>query len=72
MSLELSLWVEDVELLNDIMTRLQNADNAKSIRTLIGQVRKLILEKNDVFDPQNIVLWPTDDEVDKIFGTTPE
>ncbi|MDP3402884.1 MAG: hypothetical protein Q8S35_02935, partial [bacterium] len=56
MSLELALWIEDVQLLNDVMTRLQNADNAKSIYALMGEVRKLILEKEDDFDPINIVL----------------
>jgi len=68
MSLELSLWIEDVELLNDVMTRLQNADNSKSIYEIIGKVRKLILENEDDFDPCNIVLWPTQDEIDLIYG----
>jgi len=68
MSLELSLWIEDVQLLNDVMTRLQNADNAKSIYDLMGEVRKLILEKEDKFDPLNIVLWPVPDEIENVFG----
>lgn len=68
MSLELSLWVEDVKLLNDVMSRLQNRDNAKSIYEIMGEVRALILEKSDDFNPKNITLWPVDDEIEKIFG----
>lgn len=68
MSLELSLWVEDVQLLNDVMTRFQNAENAKSIRSLMGEVRKLILEKDDTFNSENIVLWPPDNDVEGLFG----
>ena len=68
MSLELSLWIEDVQLLNDIMNRLQNVENAKTIRDLMGEVRKLILEKKDDFDSKNIVLWPPDSDAENLFG----
>ena len=59
MSFELSLWIQDEELLTDIMLRLQNDSAAKDVRTLVGETRKLILEKpNDKFDHQQITLWP--------------
>ncbi len=59
MSLELALWVPDSKLLNDIMLRLQNNPDAKGIRQIVGDVRKLILENSqDDFDNQQITLWP--------------
>lgn len=70
-SLEISLWIKDEELLLDIMTRLQNKESAKDIRTIIGQIRKLILEtKESKFDPQEITLWPTDEQFSKLFTPT--
>lgn len=59
MSLELTLWIKDEQLLNNIMLRLQNHESAKDIRNIVGDVRKMILEnKNDKFDIQQITLWP--------------
>lgn len=59
MSLELTLWIKDDQLLNDIMLRLQNHESAKDIRNIVGDVRKMILEnKKDKFDSQQITLWP--------------
>jgi len=70
MSLELSLWIPDKEILDDIMARLRLAESAKDVRTLMGQIRKLILDdKRDAFDPQNIVLWPNEKMKDKIFDS---
>ncbi len=61
MSLELSLWIPDEKILNDIMARLfqgSEPGNAKTIRTLVGQIRKMILNnKNDSFDSEKIILW---------------
>lgn len=68
MSLEVSLWMDDVEILNDVMRRLCNAADAKTVRGIVGDVRKLILEKKDSFDPETIVLWPLDTEIDRIYG----
>lgn len=68
MSLELALWIDDVEVLNDVMKRLTNRDNPKSIYEIIGQVRHLIQEGEDDFDPHNIVLWPVDEDVDNLYG----
>ena len=59
MSIEISFWIKDKKLLTDIMLRLQNDPNAKNIRQIIGEVRRLILENSkDAFDPQKITLWP--------------
>lgn len=68
MSLELSLWIPDVALLDDIMGRFVGQENAKDIRNLIGQIRKLILNNtNDSFNSQNIALWPSQAMGDRIF-----
>lgn len=59
MSIEISFWIKDQKLLTDIMLRLQNDPDAKNIRQIIGEVRRLILENSkDAFDPQKITLWP--------------
>lgn len=69
MSLELSLWVPDKEVLSEIMARLQNKENSKDISSLIVQIRKIILDnKNDAFDHRGIVLWPKQETRAKIFG----
>jgi len=69
MSLELSLWMPDKEILDDVMARLQNKEKSKDICSLIGQIRKLILDnKNDSFDPLNIILWPKPEKRAGIFG----
>lgn len=61
MSFEISFWITDHKLLTDIMLRLQNASDAKDIRAIIGDIRKLILENpKDKFDAQQITLWPKD------------
>ena len=61
MSLELSLWIPDEEILNNIMARLSQGSSpgdAKDIRTLTGQIRKMILgNKDDGFDSSKITLW---------------
>ncbi|MFA5054426.1 MAG: hypothetical protein WC565_10225 [Parcubacteria group bacterium] len=68
MSLEISIWIEDVELLRDVMARLQLKDGAKNVRDLAGQIRKLILKNpEDQFDPQDIVLWPNSETASKLF-----
>lgn len=70
MSFELAMWVKDGNLLNDIMARLQNKEGAKDPRVLVGEIRKLILENNakDIFDCQQITLWPTDEVMLKLFN----
>jgi hypothetical protein len=68
MSFELSLWVEDEQLLNDIMSCFKLEKNSKDIRSLAGKVRKLILKKPaDTFDSQNIVLWPNQEISERLF-----
>lgn len=58
MSFEISLWIKDVNTINAIMHRLQNKTDAKNIRDVVGEVRKLILGKTDNFNAQEITLWP--------------
>lgn len=59
MTFELSLWISDEKLLTDIMLRLQNHQEAKDVRSLIGDIRKLILDKPfDKFNVQEITVWP--------------
>ncbi|MFZ2500525.1 MAG: hypothetical protein WAW90_00885 [Minisyncoccia bacterium] len=68
-SLEFSLWMEDIGILNDVMARLQNKKEARTVYDVMGDVRKLLLENpNDQFNPNNIVLWPTGDKIDEIYG----
>lgn len=62
MSIEIALWIKDETLLSDLMARLQNKQDAKSIHDLVGDVRKLILsDTGDSFNSDEIVIWPTDD-----------
>ena len=70
MSLEMSLCVKDERTLNDIMARLQLKSDSKDIRTLTGQIRKLILNTNDDFDPIEIVLWPNSEIEKDLFTKT--
>lgn len=59
MSIEISLWIKDEVLLTDIMGRLQNKPDAKTVHELVGEVRKLILnDKEDSFDSMEVVVWP--------------
>lgn len=61
MSLELSIWLPDTNILNDIMKILEtgnNLDKARTVREVVGEIRKIILDnKRDEFDPKNIILW---------------
>lgn len=67
MSLEISLWIDE-KILIDIMACLEQKDGAKDIRTLAGQVRKLILNNDkDGFDALKIVLWPNLEMKKKLF-----
>jgi len=60
MSFEISLWISDDKILKEVMKLFQNDPEAKNVRQLIGEFRKLILNiKNDNFDVQEITLWPT-------------
>lgn len=69
MSLELSIWLKDEELLSKIMGRLKRDENSPNIRQLTGRVRKLVQEnKKDGFDPEEIILWPNDETSKKIFS----
>lgn len=67
MSFEISLWIKDKELLGDIMECLQLKSGSKDIRTLVGRIRKVILDNNEVFDEQKITLWPNSEIEKKLF-----
>jgi len=70
MSIELALWLPDIDILNNIMDRLEMKSNAKSVHGLIGDVRKLILNKKDEFDSNKVILWPaTNEEIDKLMDS---
>lgn len=67
MSIEVALWIDDNNLLSDIMARLENQPDAKSIHNLIGEVRKLILgNKEDSFDSNRVVIWPRQELLDEL------
>ena len=68
MSLELSLWIPDENILNDIMDCLMRDEKAKDIRTLIVEIRKLMLNnRKDSFNPQKLVLW--DNQVSELLNS---
>jgi len=68
MSLELSLWIKDEKLLDEIMSRTQNKEGTANVRAIIGKIRKLILGiGNDKFNSQNITLWPKPEDAKKLF-----
>lgn len=71
MSLEISLWIKDPKILKDIMAKLQLKGDSKDIRALTGEIRKLILNIDDGFDPQEIVLWPNKEIGEKLFKDIP-
>lgn len=68
MSLEMCLWINDEKILVDIMSRLQNKVDAKDIRTLIGQIRKIVFDTNDNFDINEIVIWPPEEVAKNLFS----
>ena len=63
MSMEISLWIKDEQLLEEIMKAFSWGKGARDIRALIGEVRRLVLyNEKDSFDPQKIVLWTIKDK----------
>jgi len=68
MSLEISLWIKDEKVLSEIMSVTQLKSGTGNIRKITAEVRKLILDKKyDNFDFKEITLWPTPDEMIKLF-----
>lgn len=64
MSFELSLWISDDNILKEVMERFQNNKNAKDVRSLIGEFRKLILNiKSNHFNINDITIWRIDEIV---------
>lgn len=72
MSFEISLWIKDKEILTDVMDKLQLKDGSKDVRALTGEIRKLILlDNDDEFNPQEIVLWPNQKIEEELFKSVP-
>lgn len=68
MSLEITLWIKDEQILNEIMSRTQLKDGVGDIFAITVKIRKLILDlKNDKFDPENITRWPNSEDAKKLF-----
>ncbi|MHB1330370.1 MAG: hypothetical protein ACYCY6_00100 [Minisyncoccota bacterium] len=61
MSFELALWVDDENLLKDVMKRLKNKDGSQGTIELLLKVKKLISEnKESSLKAEDITLWPAD------------
>jgi hypothetical protein len=61
MSFELALWVDDEELLKDVMKRLKNEDGSQQTVELLLKVKKLISKnKKSNLNPTDITIWPAD------------
>ena len=68
MSLEITLWIKDEQVLNEIMSRTQLKDGVGDIFSITTKIRKLILNiKDDKFDYQNITRWPAPEKAKKLF-----
>lgn len=61
MSFELALWVDDEDLLKDVMRRLKNEDGSEQTVDLLLKVKKLISKnKESKLKAEDITLWPAD------------
>lgn len=61
MSFELALWIDDEELLKDVMKRLKNEDGSESTVELLIKVKRLIsYNKNTTLKADDITIWPKD------------
>lgn len=68
MSFELSLWVEDENLLKEMMDLVQDKPGAQNVREIIVRFRDLILQtKRDSFGQDHIVLWPKSEIAANLF-----
>jgi len=68
MSLEMTLWIKDEQVLNEIMSRTQLKDGVGDIFSITTKIRKLILDlKDDTFDYRNITRWPIPEETKRLF-----
>jgi len=69
MSFEISLWIDDEEILKKIMARLVHREEAPEVRELLIEVRDLISKsKTKFFKADDIVVWPKGEKEDEIFG----
>ena len=61
MSFELELWVDDEDLLKEVMKRLKNEDGSAHTVELLLRTKKLISEnKNSSLEAKDITIWPAD------------
>jgi hypothetical protein len=61
MSFELALWVDDEDLLKEVMKRLKNEDGSENTVELLLRAKGLISEnKNSTLGADNITIWPAD------------
>jgi len=68
MSFEISLWIEDEEVLKKIMALLSYAKGAPNVREILIKVRDLISKsKTKSFKANNIIVWPKDEKVNELF-----
>ncbi|MFH2013603.1 MAG: hypothetical protein ABIJ17_01385 [Patescibacteria group bacterium] len=59
MSFEMSLWIDDEEVLKKIMSRLVHKKDAIRVREILIEVRDLISKsKTKSFKADDIVIWP--------------
>lgn len=59
MSFELALWIDDEDLLRDIMKRLKNEDGSENTVNLLLKAKTLISNnKNSTLKAGDITLWP--------------
>jgi hypothetical protein len=69
MSFELTLWIDDKNLLKKIMARFNNQENALSIRDLIMEVKIYISKDKKEFSKSianDMVTWPSHAVIKKI------
>ncbi len=61
MSFEFALWIDDEDLLRDVMKRLKNEDGSENTIELLLEVRKFISKnKTSKLKAEDITIWPAD------------
>jgi hypothetical protein len=60
MSFELALWVDDEELLGEVMKRLKNKNGAENTVELLLKAKRLISESDSALTADDITVWPAD------------
>jgi hypothetical protein len=69
MSFELVLWIDDDDLLKDVMKRLKNEDGSQNTVELLLKARELIsVRYKSNLKVEDVTLWPADIEFIKNNG----